>query len=235
MKISMLLKLGLLSLMANLFVLGVQAQIELGVKGGLNVSEFSAARFQPIVVGGNSQYIRNFPRKGLNAGLLLSIPLAKKHWSLQPEAVFSEQGATAKPSNSYLVSATEVYQFNYLNFPILLKYSWNSGLFAETGPQVGLLLNAEIAETVVGASSTSYYHVNNQYKSIDLGWAFGVGYLSPINLGFDLRYVLGLSNFANSAPSQGENAPVQEGSLKNSVFQIGVFYQFGKPRTQFEP
>jgi Outer membrane protein beta-barrel domain len=234
MKIFTVLKLGLLSLIANLFALAANAQIELGIKSGFNISEFSAARFQPIDIGGNSQYIRNFPRKGIHAGLLLSVPL-KKHWSLQPEAVFSEQGATGKPSNLYLVSATEVYQFNYINFPILLKYSWDAGWFAETGPQVGLLLNAEIAETVVGASSTSYYNVNNQYKSTDLGWAFGVGYLSPINLGFDLRYVLGLSNFSNGSPSSTEAAPVQEGSLKNSVVQIGVFYQFGKPRTQVEP
>lgn len=234
MKISTLLKLGLLSLIANLFVLAAHAQIELGIKGGLNISEFSAARFQAIDIGGNPQYIRNFPRKGLNAGVLLSIPLMK-NWSLQPEAVFSEQGATGKPSSAYLVSATEAYQFNYINFPVLLKYSWKSGLFAETGPQVGLLINAEIAETVVGASATSYYNVNSQYKSIDLGWAFGVGYLSPINLGFDLRYVLGMSNFANGSPNPSENAPVQEGSLKNSAVQIGVFYQFGKPRTQVEP
>ena len=225
-------KLFLISVVANLFALAVSAQIEFGVKGGLNVSEFSADRYQPVNIGGYPQFFRNFPRKGINAGVLLSIPLSK-HLSLQPEAVFSEQGATAKPSNQYTVSSTQEYQYNWLNFPILLKYSWNSGLFAETGPQIGLLLNAEIAQTVVGALYTSYYNVNNQYKPIDLGWTVGVGYMSPINLGFDIRYTLGLSNITNI--SANETAPVQMGGLKNSVVQIGVFYQFGKPRTQMEP
>jgi hypothetical protein len=232
MKISRLFQSGFLSVFSILLATALHAQIEFGIKTGLNVSEMAAERFAPVNVGGTPQYIRNFPRKGINAGVMLSIPLTKR-WSLQPEAVFSEQGATGKPQSQYLVSATEAYQYNWLNFPVLLKYTWPTGLFAETGPQVGLLLNAEIAQTVVGAQYTSWYNVNNQYKSIDLGWAFGIGYLSPINLGFNLRYTLGLSNFNSIAA--GENAPVQSGNLKNSVVQVGVFFLFGKPRLQVEP
>jgi hypothetical protein len=232
MKISRLFQLGFLSILAILPARALHAQIEFGVKAGINVSEMSADRFAPVNIGGNRQYIRNFPRKGINAGVMLSIPLTKR-WSLQPEAVFSEQGATGKPQSQYLVSATQAYQYNWLNFPVLLKYTWKTGFFAETGPQVGLLLNAEIAQTVVGANYISYYNVNNQYKSIDLGWTVGVGYMSPINLGFDLRYTLGLSNITNI--SAGETAPVQNGDLKNSVVQFGVFFLFGKLRQQVEP
>jgi hypothetical protein len=235
MKISLFSRLVLVSVMVNLFVLTSHAQIEFGLKGGLNVSELLADRYESVSIGGNPQYIRNFPRKTLNAGVVVSIPLSKK-LSLQPEAVFSEQGANGKPSSQYLISANEQYQFNFLNFPVLLKYSWPAGFFAETGPQIGYLINAQIAETVVGASATSYYNVKSQYKSVDLGWALGVGYLSPINLGFNVRYTLGLSNFSNIDPNGAQqNAPVQNGSLKNSVVQIGLFYLFGKDRTQVEP
>ena len=232
MKISRLFPAGILAVICTLFALNLQAQIEIGAKFGINVSELSADRFSPVNIGGNPQYIRNFPRKGINTGLILSVPI-NKHWSLQPELVFSEQGATGKPQSQYLISATQKYQYNWLNLPILLKYTWQTGFFAETGPQAGLLLNAEIAQTVVGAINTSWYNVNNQYKKIDIGWALGVGYISPINLGFDLRYTLGLTNIANI--SAGEMAPVQNGNIKNSVVSFGVFYLFGKPRISAEP
>lgn len=234
MKISMFKKLCVLSMAGMLFALGVNAQIEFGVKGGLNVSELLASSNQNVYISGNSQVIKNYPRKTLNAGAVVSIPLTKK-WSFQPEAVFSEQGATGKPTAEYLVSATEEYQLDYINFPLLLKYSYPSGLYAETGPQIGWLASAQIAETVVGASATSYYNVKNQYKAIDFAWSLGCGYLSPVNLGFDIRYNLGLSNFSNVSASGAQNAPVQNGSVKNSVVQIGIFYLFGKPRTQPEP
>lgn len=232
MKISRFFHLGVLSAICILSALTLQAQIEFGVKFGINVSELAAERFSPVSIGGNQQFIRNFPRKGINTGIIMSVPITK-HWSLQPELVFSEQGATGKPQSEYLVSATQAYQYNWLNLPILLKYTWPTGLFAETGPQAGLLLNAEIAQTVVGAQYTSWYNVNNQYKKIDLGWTFGVGYISPINLGFDLRYTYGLTNIANI--QTGETAPVQKGDIKNSVVSFGVFYLFGKPRVSMEP
>ena len=219
---------------ANVFALTVNAQIQFGVKGGLNVTELLVSSDSKVYIGGNPQVMKNFPRKTLNAGAFVTIPLTK-YLTLQPEAVFSEQGATGKPSVEYLVSATEEYQFNYINIPVLLKYNFPTGFFVETGPQLGLLINAEIAETVVGASATSYYNVKDQYKSIDFAWALGIGYLSPINLGFDVRYNLGLNNYSNVSSNSTPTAPVQTGSVKNSVVQIGLFYIFGKPRYQLEP
>jgi hypothetical protein len=175
--------------------------------------------------------IRNFSRTDFHAGFLVSIPLSKK-FSFQPEVVYSQQGATGNPAGGYLVSATEKYKLNYVNVPLLLKYHLPVGFFVETGPQVGLLVSAKIDETVVGGINTNTYHVTNQFKSTDLGWVLGVGYLSPIDLGFDIRYNQGLNSINNASASGMQNAPVQGGSIKNSVFQIGVFYLFGKSKNK---
>jgi hypothetical protein len=214
----------------SLFSLAVHAQIRVGVKVGLNESEIITSNNQFVEVGGNSQNLRNFPKAGFNGGLLLSIPLSKK-FSLQPEAVYSTQGADGKPTVAYSVSATEVYKFNYVNIPLLLKYKLPLGIFLETGPQLGLLVKADIDESVVGTYTTTHYSVKNQYKSTDIAWVLGAGYLSPFNVGFDIRYNLGLTDFSNSAPTPGmQQLPIENGSIKNSVVQIGIFYVFGKSR-----
>jgi hypothetical protein len=221
-------KLCLLFLGFNLFSFAVKAQIRVGVKIGLNESEINTSNNQFVSVGGNNQTLRNFPKAGFNGGLLLSIPLSKK-FSLQPEAVYSTQGADGKPTVAYAVSATEVYNFNYVNIPLLLKQKLPLGIFLETGPQLGLLVKADIDESVVGTYTTTHYSVKNQFKSTDVAWVLGAGYLSPFNVGFDIRYNLGLTDFSNTAPTSGmQTAPIQNGSIKNSVVQIGVFVVFGK-------
>lgn len=222
-------KSGLLFVIPLLFALHTQAQIEWGVRSGLNVTEFLAPYGENIYVGGNPQVVRNFPRVTLNAGVLLSVPLSKK-FTFQPEVQFSEQGASGKPFGEYIVSSTEIYKYNYLNVPLVLQYNLPMGFYVETGPQVGLLISAEIDQTVVGAAATSYYNVQGKNKSTDVSWALGGGFMSPINLGFDIRYNLGLTNINNASLSDEQAAPIPTGSVRNGVLQISVFYLFGKPR-----
>jgi hypothetical protein len=222
-------KFTLLFISACASVITASAQIEFGLKGGLNESEILTSNQQFVMVNGNTQQLRNFPRVGFHGGVLVSIPLSKK-FSFQPEAMFSTQGANGKPTLGYLVSATEEYKFNYINVPLLLKYSFPTGLFLETGPQIGYLVGVDIDENVVGSYYTSHYHSKSQYKSTDFAWTLGAGYLSPVNIGFDIRYNLGLTDFSNASTSGMQSGPVQNGSVKNSVVQIGVFYLFGKPR-----
>ncbi|MDO6433483.1 porin family protein [Flavitalea sp. BT771] len=204
-----------------------KAQVQLGVKGGLNISEMLTSGNPITLVEGNAQNMRYFPNTTVHGGVFLSLPLGKK-WVFQPELVYSSQGATARPEKDYLVSATEDYRLGYLNLPLLIKYKLPVGFFVETGPQVGFLLSAKTNETMVGDVNTVRYNIKNQLKSTDLSWTLGAGYCSPFNVGFDVRYNLGLSNI-NQATAEGlANAPIPNGTIKNSVVQIGVFYIFGK-------
>lgn len=210
----------------------VNAQIQFGIKAGFNIAELQTSSHQSVTVNNETMGIRNFPRTDFHAGFLVSIPVFK-NFTFQPEFVYSQQGATGNPSGGSLVSAIEKYKLNYLNVPLLLKYHLPFGFFAETGPQVGLLLSAKTDETLVGGVNTGkYFHDKDQYKSTDIGWVLGVGYLSPIDLGFDVRYNLSLSSINNASANGMQSEPIQAGSIKNSVVQIGIFYLFGKSKNK---
>ena len=141
---------------------------------------------------------------GFNVGAFAEIPVAEK-FSVKPELVYSLQGAKSEGEGDYKVN------LSYINVPVLAKYNIAEGFFAETGPQIGFLV---AAKAKFDGESTD---VKDGYKSTDFSWAFGVGYEFTETIGANLRYNLGLSKL-----DEGGDAKV-----KNSVFQLGVFYKFG--------
>lgn len=174
------------------------AQIQFGVKAGANFATLTGQGSDGATT-----------KTDFHGGGFVRIPLINS-FSLQPELLYSRQGAKA-------TSDGVVYNINqnYLNIPVLAKFQHGSGLYGETGPQFGFLLAANVA-----AGGTTQ-DVKSSYKSTDFSWAFGVGYKIPlIGAGIDARYNLGLSNIAATE--------VSGYSVKNSVFQIGVFYILGK-------
>jgi hypothetical protein len=63
------------------------------------------------------------------------------------------------------------------------------------------------------------------FKSTDFAGGVGVGYIfQKINLGIDARYTFGLSNINKKFDGE-ENV-----TSHNKVFQLGVFYKFGKKK-----
>jgi hypothetical protein len=204
-----------------------RAQVQFGVKAGLGINELMTMDHPITIVNGNNQTMRYFPISTFTGGGFASIPLTKK-LTLQPELVYSLQGATGRPEQNYLVTVTEDYRFSYLNIPVLVKYKLPQAFFVETGPQIGLLLSGKIDETEVGSNNTNSYNIKSQLKSTDLSWVFGVGYCSPFNIGVDIRYNLGLENVNQASTEALTNYPIPNGTMKNSVVQFGVFYIFGK-------
>jgi hypothetical protein len=173
------------------------AQIQFGVKAGANFA---------TLAGNGSEGATT--KVDFHGGGFVHIPLVNSFF-LQPELVYSRQGAKAT-SDGVVFNINQ----NYLNIPVLAKYQHSSGLYGETGPQLGFLLSANVS-----AEGTSQ-DVKSSYKSTDFSWAFGVGYKIPLmNAGIDARYNLGLSNIAATE--------VSGYSVKNNVFQLGVFYMFG--------
>lgn len=165
----------------------------IGLKGGLNVSNLS----------NNSGY--NMGSKvGFNGGLLAHIHLAPS-LALQPEAVYSSQGA------KYTASGEEhTLSLNYINVPLQLQYMFDNGFRLQTGPQVGFL--ASVNDKVNGTKTD--FFTTQDFKTVDFSWSAGLGYLTYSGLGIDGRYNFGLSNVNNV----GSNV------LKNNVFQLGLFY-----------
>jgi hypothetical protein len=163
--------------------------VQFGVKAGVNLANF------------NDEASPNSNSKaGLNVGALAHIHL-NENWAVQPEVVFSMQGAEFANSTKAKV--------NYINIPVLGQYMFANGFRLQTGPQLGILTSAKAKAGDVEIDS------DNGYKSTDFGWSFGAGYLTKSGLGVDARYNLGISDISKSESTD----------LKNRVWQFGLFYQ----------
>ena len=174
-----------------------QAQVKFGGKAGLNLSTFS---------GDDADGAKS--KIGFNIGALVEIPVASS-FAVKPEVVFSTQGAKDEEGGDTKLN------MNYLNVPVLGKYTSTSGFFAETGPQIGFLMSAKAKSDEVDID------VKDGFKSTDFSWAFGIGYeMLESGFGVNLRYNLGLSNL-----------PDEDAKFKNSVFQLGIFKTFGSSAT----
>jgi len=212
-----------------------QPKIKYGVKGGLSQSELNTSTSQFTYVAGTRETIRNFPKSGFHVGGFATLPLFRNkkgglsRFTLQPEVLFSLQGASGR-TNGNLFTSTEQYDLYYVNIPVMLKYSFPSGIFFETGPQFGVLASSRIREDITGDPNYHYYATDRYFKRFDAGWGLGLGYLAPFNIGIDIRYTYGLTDINNAPTDRVVPTPVQNGHIMNSAFQLGLFYQFGKPR-----
>ena len=131
------------------------AQVQFGIKAGVNLANLNLSNNG---LGENYKSITDF-----NAGLPASIKLSRIFY-LQPEINYSGQGSVAPigPNAKFEVNT------QYINVPVLFKYLHKSGLFAETGPQVGFLVAADVSIT-----DQSKYSIKSSSEPVDFSWAFG--------------------------------------------------------------
>lgn len=170
-----------------------KAQFQFGVKAGANFSSVSGSATSD-----------ESTLAGFNGGVYFKLPIVG-HWSIQPEFLYSGQGFQ---DNSGGFTSTQ--HLNYFNVPLLLKYSHFSGLFVETGPQVGVLTSANVKGDGISQDDKSYYN------SADFSWIVGLGFKIPTTpLSIDARYDFGLSNILN-------NSNGSTGTVRNGSFQIGL-------------
>jgi hypothetical protein len=184
-----------IALTAMLITATATAQgVNFGIKGGLNIYN--------IHTDNNSQLDN---ATGFYLGILGHIHMAKQ-FAIQPEIVFSTQGA------NYSIGDTQAHiNLDYVNVPLLFQYMFDNGFRLQAGPQAGFLINAK---SKIGRTSTD---TKDNFEGIDFGATFGMSYVHPpSNFGFDARYNMGLSNI--SANSSAKSA--------NRGFQLGVFYLF---------
>ena len=160
----------------------LQAQVNFGVKGGINFANVTDADGVKT-------------RIGFTGGVQVEIPVSE-HISVQPEAVYSSQGLKGDDDMQVIL--------NYFNFPVLLQYNNPSGFFAHTGPQVGYLISAKLKQGSAEAD------VIDSFKSTDFSMVFGAGYVLPSGFGFNGRYNLGLSKIEDGDdPGSSKNSVFQ--------------------------
>lgn len=165
-----------------------------GLKGGVNIANLKYEN------AGDGE-----SRIGFHVGGLAHIHVAK-HFAVQPELFFSTQGR-----RQTIAGRDFKTNLSYINMPVLAQYMTGSGFRLQTGPQLGILVDAK-----AGVEDDVETDVGGSYKTPDISWVIGASYLTNSGFGFDARYNHGLSNINDGGG----------GSIKNRVFALGVFYQF---------
>jgi len=152
-----------------LLVVGVvNAQLQFGLKGGVNISNFTGGDFNNFE---KSSYV------AFHAGGLVRIKF--DHLVLQPELLFSSQGAKLDDGT------TEAnYKVSYVNVPIMLQWQFKGGFYVEAGPQAGFKVSEDIPNSTIDEFA----------KSTDVSIGLGLGFLKNKGLGIGGRYTVGVSN-----------------------------------------
>lgn len=185
-------------LMAALVLLLVSAtamaqNFQLGLKAGANISNFTGGEFD------------NLDKKalvGFHAGAFINF-LFGDHLSLQPEVLFSSQGAKLKSAGE-----EENFRVSYVNVPVMVKYRFTGGFYLEAGPQIGFKVSEDVPDQTI----------KDFAKSTDLSVAAGLGYHSNMGLGIGARYIAGLSKVGDFDASNIDP------DFKNSTIQVSLFY-----------
>lgn len=174
-------------------------EVNFGAKAGLNIANISGEGIE-----------NNDVRTSFHLGGVVEFEISDK-FSVQPELVYSAQGAKTKFKG---IDATMA--LDYLNVPIMAKYYIAEGFSLELGPQVGFLMSAKMKAEVDGQSIEVDIKDEFEMKSVDFGLNFGAGYKLASGLSFSARYNLGLSKVSDIDDSTG----------KNGVFQVSIGYMF---------
>jgi hypothetical protein len=137
---------------------------------------------------------------GFHGGLGAHIHLAPE-WALQPELLYSQEGAKVGNDKAKL---------DYINIPLMLQYMFDNGFRIEAGPQFGFMVSSKYEY-----ENGTEVNIDNEYKTPNVGLGFGLNYLSYSGLGIGGRYNLGLSN-------------IGEGNrdIKTRTLQFSLFYMF---------
>ena len=177
---------------------------------------------------------------GFHVGAFAEIKFNDK-FAVQPEVLFSAQGAKVKESGTEVVMGVPVNyeaegktKLNYINIPIMAKYYITDNFAVEAGPYVGFLMTAETEyEATMSAAGISQTEKSTEdIKDISNSIDFGVGVGASFNLdsGFFIgaRYNLGLTKVGKeyNETVNGIEISAEAADVKNGVIQVGVGYKF---------
>jgi hypothetical protein len=174
--------------LSTTFTFSQNRSAQLGLKAGVNIANFN-----------DDVYTRD-ARVGFHGGLLVHVHVKPK-LAIQPEVVYSQQGAEVGNGKQKL---------DYVNIPILIQYLFSNGFRLQTGPQIGILADAEFKN-----NDGVEFDNDHGFSKTDAAWVFGLSYISTSGLGVDARWNAGLSDITKGS-----------GNVMNRVWQIGMFYQF---------
>jgi hypothetical protein len=173
------------------------AQIQFGVRAGLNVSNVSFEKLP-----------NKSERFGYHVGVFADVPISPDFISIQPELSYSVKGAAFKP-----LTDRQTLNMNYVDF--LLPVAFKLTIFdLQVGP---------FASYLISSPDYAVYNevkvITDAYNTIDVGLTAGIS-VNINKLMVGIRYNQGFVGVTkdSSKPYLGDG--------KNSVGQVSVGYRF---------
>lgn len=200
----------LLFFIFSLFLISAQAQVRFGLKSGLNISTF---------YGDDTEGLDS--KLGFVGGFFISYQ-SKNLFILQPEVSYTTKGATAK-----IESANFTLSYDYIEIPILFKFEFplddnpsiKPAVFA--GPFVAFKRKAKIIVSANGETEEAdIKSVAPRDYGFQIGGALGFN-LGKNELGFDVRYILGITSVDTS---------VNSFDIKNRVINLNIYFCFANTK-----
>jgi hypothetical protein len=177
-----------------LFAMSNAAQAQLvkfGIKGGVNYANQNGSSITVNSTNYETSAITNY-----HAGLVAEVKLTDG-FSIQPELLYSTQGATYK--NAFTEFKNEL---GYLSVPLLAKFHLNKTVSLDLGPQASFLL-----------SERNNFDYNNA-ETFEFAALGGLSFNITKSFFLQGRYVLGLTEASKDA------------QVKNSALQISAGFTF---------
>ncbi len=173
-------------------IISVKAQLNAGIKGGVNISDLQ------VFASDNSVNNDAFQtRASYHIGTFVNSSFSD-HFGIQVEVLFSNKGFKYETDSIGTLNAS----LNYLNFPVLFYYRPAKLVEIEFGPEFGYLISGE-----------------DLVKSFDMGIDIGLRFrLSPkFNAG--IRYYQGFKfDMKKGNYNSGEGSP----KYSNSTLQVSL-------------
>lgn len=197
---------------------GAKAQkVGFGVKGGLNLSTWTQD---------DSKF-----RVGVHLGGFANIKF-NKMFAIQPELMYSMEGAKWKTETSTTVLGTEYYAkskysvtTHKLIVPIMFQFTPIRELTLEAGPQLGFNLSMkghlDFETNIAGQSNydDDIDYDSDDYNTFELGLALGARFNIAKNMSVGARYVYGLTPLFDEVKVNGK-------VLSDAVHTHNVMFSF---------
>ena len=210
-------KIKLTLIVAMLAVITVaSAQVRLGVKGGINISNFYGSELND-----------NNMKIGFNAGVSADVDITY-NMAIQSGLFFTTKGSEFEAKYPVVGNVKASTTASYLQIPVHLAYKIDvtpgTKVFLHAGPYAayGIAGNRKIDnkwvdgfEEIFGEPEVKTFDKDYGYKAFDAGLGIGAG----VELGqlvFDLGWDMGLVNISQASG----------GSIKNQSAYLSVGFKF---------
>jgi hypothetical protein len=183
-----------------------QAQITMGVKGGLNIADIVINNVNDP--DGESDFTA---KAGFHGGIFAIAEVGSKT-GLSAELLYSNKG----------VRALTNINLHYVAVPVMIRYSLSDRFVAEAGPELAYMITAR----------SRYGNMNTTYDNkIDLGLDLGLHYAILPKLSVGLRLNAGMTSVIRNASYLGSSEKIR---YQNRVLQLTLAWtlherNFSKP------